>query len=43
MIVGTVYRPSSQNNFLELLNSNMNKINSVDDEIYILGDFNINL
>ena len=43
MIVGTVYRPSFQNNFLELLSSNMNKINSVDDEIYILGDFNINL
>ena len=43
VIVGTIYRPSSQNNFLELLNSNINKINSVDDEIYILGDFNINL
>ena len=43
VIVGTIYRPPSQNNFLELLNSNMNKINSVDNEIYILGDFNINL
>ena len=42
-LVGTIYRPPSQNNFLELLNSNMNKINSVDNEIYILGDFNINL
>ena len=31
----------SQNNFLELLNSNMNKINSVDNSIYILGDFNL--
>ena len=43
MIVGTIYRPSSQNNFLELLNGNMKKINSVDDEIYILRDFNIHL
>ena len=43
ILVGTIYRPPSQNNFLELLNSNMNKINSVDNEIYIHGDFNINL
>ena len=43
VIVGTIYRPPSQNNFLELLNSNMNKINSVDNEIYILGDINMNL
>ena len=43
VIVGTIYHPPHQNNFLELLNSNMNKINSVDNEIYILGDFNINL
>ena len=43
IIVGTIYRPPSQNNFLELLNSNMNKIISVDNEIYILDDFHINL
>ena len=43
VIVGTIYRPPSQNNFLELLNSNMNKINSADNKIYILGDFNTNL
>ena len=43
VIVGTIYRPGSENNFLELLNSNANNINSVDNEIYILGDFNINL
>ena len=41
--VGTIYRPPSQNDFLELLNSDMNKIYSVDNEIYILDDFNINL
>ena len=40
VIVGTIYRPPSQNNFLELLNSNMNKINSVDNEIYFLGKIN---
>ena len=33
----------SQNNFLELLNGNINKINSVDNKIYILVDCNINL
>ena len=43
MIVGTIYRPSSQNNFIELLISNMKKIHSVDDDIFILGDLNINL
>ena len=42
VIEETVYHPPHQNNFLELLNNNMNKINSVDNEIYILGDFNIN-
>ena len=43
IIVGTIFCPPSQNNFLELLNSNINKINSIDNEIYILGDFKINL
>ena len=43
VIVGTIYRPPSESNSLELLNSNMNKINSLDDEIYILGDLKINL
>ena len=41
VIVGTIYHPLSQNSFLELLYSNMNTINPVDNEIYILGDFNI--
>ena len=43
VIVETIYCPPSQNNFLELLNSNMNKINPIDNEIYILGDIHINL
>ena len=41
--VETIYRPPNQRNFLKILNDNMNKIDSVNYEIYILGDFNINL
>ena len=41
--VGTNYRPPNQSNFLKVLNENMNKIDSISNEIYILGDFNINL
>ena len=37
--VGTIYLPPNQSNFLEVLNENMNKIDSVSNEIYILGDF----
>ena len=36
-------RPPCQNNFLEVLSDHMNKIDSVNNEIYIPGDFNINL
>ena len=43
VIKGTMYLPPGQNDVLELLNSNMNKINWVDDENSILGDFNIKL
>ena len=41
--VGTICRPPSQTNILEVLNNNMNKTDSVINEIYILRDFNINL
>ena len=41
--VGTIYRPPNQSNFLEVLNKNMNKFDSISNETYILGDFNINL
>ena len=41
--VGTIYRSPNQFNFLEVLNENMNKIGSISNESYILGDFNINL
>ena len=36
--VGTIYRPPNQSNFLEVLNKKMNKIDSINNEIYILGD-----
>ena len=39
---GTIYRLPNQS-FLEILNDNMNKIDSVNNEIYILDDFNMNL
>ena len=41
--VGAIYRPPNQSNFLEVLNENMNRIDSVTNEICILGDFNVNL
>ena len=41
--IGTTYRPTNQSNVLEVLNENMNKIDSISNEIYILGDFSINL
>ena len=40
--VETIYLPPNQSNFLEVLNENLNKIDSVRNEIYIYGDFNIN-
>ena len=43
VIVATIYCPTNQSNFLEVLNKNMNEIDSISNEIYVLGDFNINL
>ena len=40
IIVGTCYRPPSQNNFLELFDTALSKIRP-DCEIIILGDINI--
>ena len=40
---GTIYHPPSQSNFLEVLNDNMSKIDSLNNGTYIFGDFNINL
>ena len=41
--VGTINRPPNQSNFLKVLNENIDKIDSISNETYILGDFNINL
>ena len=41
--VGIMYRPPSQTNFLEILNMTFEKVDVDKKEIYILGDFNINM
>ena len=38
-----MYRPPSQTNFLEILNMTFEKVDIDKKEIYILGDFNINM
>ena len=40
---GTIHRPPNQSKFLEALNENIKKIDSISNETYILGDFSINL
>ena len=41
--VGIMYRSPSQTNFLEILNMTFEKVDVDKKEIYILGDFNINM
>ena len=41
--MGTVYRPPSQGTFTETITEHFSKINTNNTELYILGDFNINL
>ena len=43
LVLGTVYRPPSQDDSTETITELFSKINTNDTEIYILGDFNINL
>ena len=44
ILVGIVYRPPNQSRFLERLTSAITNTNAFDNqEVYILGDFNINL
>ena len=43
MTVGIVYRPPSQASFLETMNEHFYKLDTINKETYILGDFNINL
>ena len=41
MTVGIVYRPPSQASFLETMNEHFYKLDTINKETYILGDFNI--
>ena len=41
--VGIMYRPPSQTNILEILNITFEKVDIDKKEIYILGDFNVNM
>ena len=41
MTVGVVYRPPSQTSFLEKMNEHFYKLDTINKETYILGDFNI--
>ena len=43
LVLGTIYCPPSQGSFTETTTEKFSKINTNDTEIYILGDFNINL
>ena len=43
IVVGTIYRPPNQTNFMEIFNENFSKVDANNVETYILGDFNINL
>ena len=43
MTVGIVYRPPSQTSFLETMNVHFHKLDTINKETHILGDFNINL
>ena len=43
LTVEIMYRPPSQTNFLEILNMTFEKVDVDKKEIYILGDFNINM
>ena len=43
IVVGIIYQPPSQSEFLEIINTHFSKLDTNNNEIYILGDFNINL
>ena len=43
MTVGIVYRPPSQASFLETVNENFYKLDAINKETYIFGDFSLNL
>ena len=41
--VGIFYRPPNQTNFIKTLNESFAKLDTTNEETYILGDFNTNL
>ena len=43
IVVGIIYRPPCQSEFLEIINTHFSKLDTNNNEIYILGNFNINL
>ena len=43
IVVAIIYRPPSQSKFLEIINTHFSKLDTNNNEIYILGNFNINL
>ena len=42
-MVGIIYRPPSQSNFLEIINANFGKLDTDTKELSIIGDFNRNM
>ena len=43
LVVGIIYRPPNQINFLEIIKANFDKLDTNTKELYILGDFNMNM
>ena len=43
IVVGIIYRPPSQSEFLEIINTHFSKLDTNNNEIYILGNFNNNV
>ena len=41
--IGVFYRPPTQAEFMDLMIERFSNLNLKDNEIYLLGDFNINL
>ena len=43
LTVGISYRPPNQSNFLEIINASFDKLDTNMKELYILGEFNVNM
>ena len=43
ILIGIFYRPPSQNEFLELIIEGLHAVDFEKHEVFILGDFNVNL